>query len=746
MGDELDVVGFVPSASKLHRPKPGLVPRTALVERVRAYAADVVTVTAPAGYGKSTFVAELSGGDPRPTAWVSLTAAEDDPAALLTYIALALDGIEPVDPRGVSVLWSRAPTIGSLTLHQFVAMFAVRRPFMLVLDDVHELTSRDVHDVLTVLVGEMPAGSSVVLAGRTAVPVPFGRIRVRRRLVEVGAADLAFDRDEVDSLFGALGVDVTPADHDVLLERTEGWPVAVYLAALAQRSGRTRVSSVVSGFAGDHRYFVEYLGEELLAALEPDIAAFLMDASCLERLSGDLCDDVLQRTGSALLLEALQDRTSLVIPLDDRNEGYRFHHLMSEFLQAELTRRDPARRAVVHRRASEWCDAHGDADGAVTHAVRSGDLSRAESMIQRWFATTATAGRSHPTSERWVAMFPTHELEQRPLLMVTAAWASFARGEPGRAVQWVTRATSALPDPHPADVHGYVPPVAVASARMIIAPLSPAEMMLEATYVYRHVGLGDGHPLSCLALGAAAFMAGDETEAELRLREGADTTLVRPQVVASCLAHLGMIHIEHGRWDEAATAARRARVLLGDATSFPGSILTLALNVLVETHAGRDVEADADRQLCYQHLTGLIDAASWLSVQARVALTRDALIRGDRVRAAALLKEAEAIVGALRGAVGVGAQLAALKTQMTPARDRAKSFGLASLTTAEQRVLRLLPTHLSMGEIADRLYVSRNTVKSHSIAIYRKLGTSSRSGAVAIAVAAGTLDTDVHPE
>ena len=319
---------------------------------------------------------------------------------------------------------------------------------------------------------------------------------------------------------------------------------------------------------------------------------------------------------------------------------------MSEFLQAELARRDPARRAVVHRRASEWCDAHGDADGAVTHAVRSGDLSRAESMIQRWFATTATAGRSHPTSERWVAMFPTHELEQRPLLMVMAAWASFARGEPGRAVQWVTRAAAALPDPHPADAARTRPPGAVASARMIIAPLSPAEMTAEATYVYRHVGLGDGHPLSCLALGAAAFMAGDEAEAELRLREGADTTLVRPQVVASCLAHLGMIHIEHGRWDEAATAARRARVLLGDATSLPGTILALALNVLVETHAGRDVEVEADRQLCYQHLTGLIDAAPWLNVQARVALTRDALIRGDRVRAAALLKEAEAIVGA----------------------------------------------------------------------------------------------------
>ena len=241
-------------------------------------------------------------------------------------------------------------------------------------------------------------------------------------------------------------------------------------------------------------------------------------------------------------------------------------------------------------------------------------------------------------------------------------------------------------------------------------------------------------------------MAGDEVEAVQRLREGAETTLSRPQVVASCLAHLGMIDVEHGRWDEAAAAARRAKNLLGEATSFPGTVLASALNVLVETHAGRgSVEVEADRQLCHQHLTGLIDAAPWLNVQARVALIRDALIRDDRAGAAALLKEAEAIVGALPRAIGVAAQLAALKTQMTPTRDQAKRFPLAPLTTAEQRVLRLLPTHLSIGEIAQRLYVSRNTVKSQTIAIYRKLGTSSRSGAVAIATTAGMFDTATVP-
>ena len=193
----------------------------------------------------------------------------------------------------------------------------------------------------------------------------------------------------------------------------------------------------------------------------------------------------------------------------------------------------------------------------------------------------------------------------------------------------------------------------------------------------------------------------------------------------------------------AANAAGRARSLVGG-SSFPSTVLVRALSVLVETRAGRGLEVEADRQLCHQHLAGLVGAAPWLNIQARVALAREALLRGDGVAAATLVDEANAIVGTLPGAVGVSAQLDALTRQLTPARDRAQRFGVSSLTTAEQRVLRLLPTHLSMAEIADRLYVSRNTVKSQSVAIYRKLGTSSRSGAVTIAVAAGFLEA-LHP-
>jgi LuxR family maltose regulon positive regulatory protein len=733
--DELAAVGFAATSSKLYRPSPGVVSRSTLLGEVRAANADIVTVTAPAGYGKSTFVAELTAVDSRPTAWVSLTATENDPASLLTYVALALDEIEPVDPGCVTALWARSPTIGTPELQRFAAMLGARRsPFVLVLDDVHELVGRDVLDVLAVLVTEMPPESTVVLGSRRAIPLPLGRMRVRRRLVEVAYDRLAFDADEAKHLLDELGVDLGADETARLTERTEGWPVALYLAALARRSG---VSDVIEDFSGDHRYLVEYLGDELLGQIDPDVASFLMDASCFERLSGALCDGVLERSGSAALLEAVQRRNLLVIPLDDRREWYRFHHLMSRFLQTELTRRDPARPRAIHRRASDWFHAHGDADGAVTHAVLGQDLARAEELVIHWFGRITVAG-GNQTIERWVRMFSDEELAQHPGLMLSAAHARFGSGDPAAAVEWLGRAVAALPDRHPPDALGPVAPVVLAVTRAIIAPLSPSEMATEARYAYERVGLGEGHPLSCAATGAAAFMLGDEAEAVRRLREGAASTLDRPIVEATCLAHLAVIDVEHGRWAEATSHARRARVMLAD-TPGPTSALVLAASVLVETHAGRADEVELDRQRCREHLTALLGVAPWLNVQARLALARAAVMRGNRGEAVALTEEADAILATLPGAVRVVEQLLSLRRELAT-RDRTHGHGPSSLTTAELRVLQLLPTHLSVAEIAERLYVSRNTVKSQTISIYRKLGTSSRGGAVERATAAGLLE------
>ncbi len=743
MASELAAAGFVPTVSKLHPPPVGIVPRNALVDSVRIRRGEIVVVTAPPGFGKSTFVAELVAGDPRPSAWVSLTPAENDPAALLSYIALAMDGPASLEFGSLLSLWTRPPTIGTPTFARFVASWATRsQPFVLVLDDVHELVLSDVVDVLGMLVKELPDGSTIVLIGRAAVALPLGRLRARRRVVEIGHAELAFDEREASLLFESMGVDVAPNETARLIEQTEGWPFAMYLAALAHNTARRGQGT--AAFAGNHRYIVDYLGEELFDELEGDIATFLLEASCLERLSGRLCDDVLQRNGSAELLEDLRRQSLLVIPLDHHREWYRFHHLLRDFLQADLMRRDPRRADAVHLAASQWFDAHGDADGAVIHAVRAGDLGRAESMVMRWYAASATSGRQGSSiSQRWANMFPAERLADHPLMMVVAAFACFGAGDPPGALDWLARAESAMPDPHPADVAGIGAPVMLALARAIIAPLPAHEMALEAAYAYDHVARGDGHPFACLARGAAAFLIGDEAAATRWLQEGSSTTLNRPIMVAHSLSLLAVIDIEHDRWSQASTAARRAVELIGDSRALPIAALVLAVHVLVETHAGRGDDVDNDRRLSRQHLSDLTGIAPWINLQARLALARDALIRGHRTEAMTFLDEVEAIVAATPGADHPRDQLALLRSQVANS-GRIERSGLASLTTAELRVLRFLPTHLSLADIAKRLYVSRSTVKTQAVSIYRKLGVSTRTEAVAAATAQGLLDDTLN--
>lgn len=712
-----------------------MVSRSALVARARAAHSNVIIVTAAAGYGKSTVIAEIVADDPRPTAWVSLTSAENDPAALLSYIAVALDDIEPVDPASIAPLWGAAATIGSAAVQRFVGMFASRnRPFTLVLDDVHELVSQDVLDILAALVRELPPGSTLLLGSRRFVPLPWGRVRARRRLVEIGPGDLAFDDDEAALLFERLGVAVTPAERARLLERTEGWPVAVYLAALAYGNGHAPVAERV----GDHRYLVEYLGEELLDELDPEVASFLLDASCFERMSGVLCDEVLGRSGSALLLEDLRRHNQLVIPLDGHREWYRFHHLMAEFLQADLRRRDPGRRVAIHRQASRWCNDQGDADGAVGHAVRCGDLDLAEATVMRWLNPVATVPTGGARTLRWVSLFPADELAVRPQMLAAAVIASFTTGDMKSATQWMEQLAAALPEHHP-DHPDSLAPLWLALQRALISPSSPHEMLAEATYVYEHMDLRTWHPTPCLLLGAAAYMLGDEVEAVRRLTEGVETHLDRPTTIGTCLAHLAIIDAEHGRWAEARTRAQRARDLIGDTVQRLEFALVLAAHVLVETRAGRADDVETDRLRARSHLTGLVDVAPWLNLQTRLALARAALIRGDRAETRALLDEADSILAATPDAVHVAEQISTLRLELGQ-RHRSQSFGPKSLTTAELRVLHLLPTHLTMPEVAERLYVSRNTVRTQATSIYRKLGVSSRSDAVKAAGAAGLLN------
>ncbi len=295
-----------------------------------------------------------------------------------------------------------------------------------------------------------------------------------------------------------------------------------------------------------------------------------------------------------------------------------------------------------------------------------------------------------------------------------------------------------MPVRHPDDAVGPVTPVMLAISRAVFAPITPAEMDAESRWAYARVGREVGHPLACAAAGVAAFLAGDEDEALARFREGAATTLNRPVIEGSCLALIAVIEAARGNWDDATTSARRGRVLVG-VDPGPTAALVVAVSILVETRAGRVSSTLTDQLLCRQQLTGLVGLAPWLNLQTRIALAHAALLRRDRSEAATLTAEAEQIARRMPATDTIRKQLAALR-QAATIRTKTPGFGPRSLTTAELRVLQFLPTHLSNADIAQRLYVSPNTVKTQMISIYRKLGTNSRKGAVQVATSAGLLE------
>ena len=737
---EMREVGFVPALSKVSVPRswPGHVSRPALIDRLGTAAGDVVWLTAPAGYGKTTALADLAAAHDLPCAWLSLDTVDNDPAVLLTYLALAMDAVEPVDPGIVADVWHSSPSISAPAAQRFGLMVAERRPFLLVLDDVHELVARDAMDVVAMLVAELPAGSVLALGSRTRPPLGIARLRSRHRLVEVGRADLAFGVDDAVALFHQAGLEVSADDVGQLVERTEGWPTALYLSALTAGDHPQGTAAALAEVGGGNRYVAEYLWEELLDRLDADTASFLLRASCLDQLSGPMCDAVLERTDSALLLEDLSTRNLLVIPLDDHRGSYRFHHLMGEVLRTELARRDPAAGATVHRRASEWFEAHGEIDAAITHAAIGGDTARAEALVYEHYPRVLNAGRVE-TIERWLGLFTPVQLADRPLLMIAVTQARIVAGDGAAAAAWLARADALVPERHPVDATGWVAPVALATATALIGAISATETADEARYAYERLSSGNWKPATCLMGGAAQFMLGEHDAAEALLTEGITESIERPLIQALCLAHLAVLHIERGRWDEATDLARRARTVLDDRAVRPASCLVTAVSALVESRRGRTAEAIADRHLSRRHLTGLVGVSPWLNLQTRIALAHAAVLAGDRVEASTLVAEATTISATVPDAVVVRAQLATLR-ELLAARQGSGTFGPSTLTTAELRVLQVLPTHLSLGEIAARLYVSRNTIKAQTIAIYRKLGTSSRSGAVEVARAAGLLE------
>jgi LuxR family maltose regulon positive regulatory protein len=480
--------------AKLYVPRwrRGLVPRPRLSERLnRGAEAKLTLVSAPAGFGKTTLLAEWLAGAPaheRSVAWLSLDERDNQPASFWTYVIAALQTVEPgLGAGAISLLQAPQPppieTVLTILLNE---LSATTNEVVLVLDDYHLIDARDVQDGMVFLLDHLPPRVHLMITSRADPALPLARLRARGELVELRAADLRFLPDEAAAFLNeVMGLAVTPQEVAALEARTEGWIAALQLAALSMQ-GRDDVAGFVTGFAGDDRYIVDYLVEEVLERQPERVRYFLLQTSILDRLSAPLCDAVTGQDDGKAMLEALERGNLFVVPLDDRRRWYRYHHLFADVLQARLLDEQSDRVPDLHRRASAWYEQNGERSEAISHALAAHDLERAAQLVELAARATLRSYRSARLLE-WLRALPDDLVRMRPVLSTYYAFALLGVGELDAAEAWLREAERRLDD-------AAVEPPSAAAARRIVADEAefrsvPATIAL--AWAFRAQVLGD---------------------------------------------------------------------------------------------------------------------------------------------------------------------------------------------------------------------------------------------------------------
>ena len=731
--------------SKLRAPqhRGRAVPRTALISLLEeeSDAVPVVVLSAGPGWGKTTLLAQWASRSRRPFAWVSVDENDNDPIVLLTYVAVALDRLSPVDASvfdalaspGVSVEGTVVPRLGA-------ALATIDEPVVLALDDLHLLDNPRCLDAIAALARHVSAGSQMTLSARGGPVIPLGALRARGLAREIGPADLRMDEAAARQLLSASGVELPDEQVTELTEHTEGWPAGLYLAALSIRVRGVKAAGAAT-FSGSDRLVSDYLQSELLAHVSAEDVRFLTRSAVLERMSGPLCDAVLEATGSAAILESRARSNLFLVPLDAHGEWYRYHHLFRELLRAELVRAEPELVPRLLARAADWCEANGQPEAAIGYAQEAGDVDRAARLVEQCAIPTYQSGLV-ATAERWLGWLERKgAMERNAAVAVLGAIDATTQGRPAEAERWAEAAEHAgyegtLPDGSSS----------IDSWRAVLRAMrcqrGVARMRADAEFAVRTLARASPLRPSALWLYALSrWLAGEVDEADDVLADVAEEGLElgAEEVAALALAERAAVAIERGAWVEAEEFADRAlrvirRSRMGE---YPTSAFAYALGARVALHRGETERAHELLAWSQRLRPRLTYAAPYFAVQTRLELARAYIAMADAGGAETMMREIDALLRRQPDLGTLPAQAEELRARLKTM--RADAPGASTLTEAELRLLPYLATHLSFREIGERLYVSRHTVKSHAVAVYRKLNVSSRNGAVERARELGLL-------
>jgi LuxR family transcriptional regulator, maltose regulon positive regulatory protein len=733
-------------ASKVRRPpvRPGTVPRPCLIERLRrGDASPIVSVVAPPGYGKTTLLAQWAERNGQPFAWVSVDEADNDPKVLLSYVAEALDAVEPIGERvfdalaspGTSVPGSVVPRLGS-------AFSSMTSPVALVLDDVHLLRNLECRSALSVLADHVSPGSRLVLAGRTAPPLRIARLRAEGKLLEIGPDDLSLNPEEASSLLQNARLALDPDEVAKLHQRTEGWPAALYLAALCLREGSSFERAAVS-FGGDDRLVSEYVESEFFARISRQQRMFLTRTAVLERMCGPLCDATLGLRESAAVLADLARSNLLLVPLDRSGEWYRYHRLFRDMLLAELRRREPDLIPVLHRRAAQWCENYGAPGEALEHQMQAGDTDAVGDLAGVLAFPAYQRGRV-ATVERWFGWLEDRgAMETRPSVAVLAAMLAAMTGKPAEAERWATITERGATAESPPDGSPTIEPW-LRLLRALLCRSGPDQMQADAELAAKTMPAGSFFQAAAtLFLAIGHLMAGDHDRADVLFEDQVAQGRAMDVMVGPCiaLAERALLAIGQGAWEQAGRYLSEARSVAREAhlEEYPPVAIMHVAAVRMALHHADLAEVAAELTYAQRLRPQLTYALPHLAVQVRIELARCYLALQDTAAARTVLHEADEILRR-RPSLGVFVQQAAnLRAEL--ARMKGNSApGASALTAAELRLLPMLGTHLSLPEIAEEMFLSRNTIRSQAYSIYRKLDVSSRSQAVAQARKLGLLE------
>jgi LuxR family maltose regulon positive regulatory protein len=717
---------FLESKVQVPALRPGMVSRTVLVNKLRATTTiPVATVVAPAGYGKTTVLSQWAERDSRPFAWVTLDERDNDPVVLLRHIAAALMRDQPLDERLVDALRNPTPALWSQAVPRLAAELSARHPIVLVLDDFNLLRSRGALETVAALIDDEVEGSMLVAATRVTPTLPLAPLRASGRLLELGPDALALSKREAQLLLRATGVSLGEARAAELIEQCEGWAAALYLAALSIRDveqtglGETR-------FGGDDRYLADYFHSEYLSRLRPGPLWFLRRTSILDRVSGPLCDAVLEDEGSARELEKIERANLFLVPLDNRREWYRYHHLFRELLQGELAETEPDLVRALHGRAADWYEATGDRESALEHSYAAGDTDRAAAILTEIAFPVYYSGRV-ATLERWLRRFERAGLLNRhPVVALHGARIHALGGRAEQAWSWLDAAAHGTPS------RAFEARIGVLKAWL--CRKGAKQMLADAESAVEGLPkASDWRPSALVAQGTALLLLDRDEEADAALASAADCAAelgsTETRVVA--LAERALLASKRGEHERAEELANEAHELVTTSGVEGAPVLALENAATAQTllYRGRWNEARHCLMAALELLPYLTIAIPWLAVQTRIELGHGFITLRDRPAVEELLAEIDDVLSRTTGLAMLAASAKDLQREADAVSEREGNLG--GLTPAELRLLPLLATHFSFREIAEQLFVSRNTIKTQAISVYRKLGVSSRSDAIA---------------